>query len=265
MDLLLPEHAKGVGVLVLAGSSGRIDVDRARLLAQNGAVTLPLRWFGGPGQQPGPGEIPVETFTAALDRLGREADRLAIVGTSFGAEAALVTAAFDDRVFAVAALAPSSVVWAGWDEVHRRWTSHWTWRSEPLPFLPIRRPTVSAPSSDSPRYLPVYEHSLEAATAEEREAAVIHVEAIPEVLVVSGGDDQVWPSGRFADEITARRHSSGLPTRHVDLAEAGHRAVLPGEASPTGGRSMVRGGTPEADRALGELAWPHVLDVLELR
>ena len=34
------------GVLVLAGSSGRVDLARARLLAQHGAYALALRWFG---------------------------------------------------------------------------------------------------------------------------------------------------------------------------------------------------------------------------
>jgi uncharacterized protein len=38
--------------------------------------------------------------------------------------------------------------------------------------------------------------------------------------------------------------------------------VLPGERPVTGGMRMARGGTPEADRELGELLWPHLARVL---
>jgi hypothetical protein len=51
--LLMPEAANDLGVIVLAGSSGRVDVTRARLFAAQNAVTLALRWFGGEGQVPG--------------------------------------------------------------------------------------------------------------------------------------------------------------------------------------------------------------------
>lgn len=45
-----PENPTGVGVLVLAGSSGRLDVGRADVLAAAGATALAVRWFGGEGQ-----------------------------------------------------------------------------------------------------------------------------------------------------------------------------------------------------------------------
>ena len=58
-----------IGVAVLAGSSGRVDVERARLLARHGALALALRWLGGEGQPPGICEVPLETFGAAVDWL----------------------------------------------------------------------------------------------------------------------------------------------------------------------------------------------------
>lgn len=45
----VPESPSGTAVLVLAGSSGRIDSPRAELLASHGAVAESIRWFGGPG------------------------------------------------------------------------------------------------------------------------------------------------------------------------------------------------------------------------
>lgn len=264
VETFRPAHPTGTGVLVLAGSSGRVDTQRAMLLAKHGAVALPLQWFGGHGQSPGPWEVPIETFISALDHLAKEADSLAIVGVSFGAEAALITASLDPRVRAVAAFAPSHVVWAGYDQSKQRWTSHWSWQGRQLPFVPIRRPSVAAPGQGPPSYLPVYQASLNAATAEELEQATICVENIPEVLLVSGGDDQVWPSADSARAITSRRTSHGLATAHVHLPEAGHRTVLPGECAPDRGRVMARGGTAEADSALGRLAWPHLAATLRL-
>src|SRR5437763_15275596 len=86
--LLMPEQRSQIGTVVLAGSSGRVDVTRAKLFAAQGAVALALRWFGGAGQVPGICEVPLETFFAATDRLIHEGcQRIAFIGTSKGAEA----------------------------------------------------------------------------------------------------------------------------------------------------------------------------------
>jgi dienelactone hydrolase len=220
-----------------------------------------MRWFGGAGQRPSAHEVPLETFFAALDVLAPDCERLAILGTSFGAEAALVTASHDARVRAVVGFAPTAVVWGGSEE--GRWASHWTLGGRAVPFVPFDQ--TWSPSDDPPRYRELYERSLtldEAATA----AATIPVERIDgDVLLVAGQDDQVWPSDDFASRIALRRRDHGLSTEVVLGADAGHRTVLPGESPPSGGVSMVRGGTLQADLSLGRVAWPHVASALRLR
>lgn len=129
------------GVVVLGGSSGRIDVGRARLFANQGSSALALRWFGGEGQPPGICEIPLETFFAATDYLiGTGCHRIVYVGTSKGAEAALCAAVHDQRVNAVVAISPSSVVWgnigAGRDGFSWPERSSWSLDGIPLPFVP---------------------------------------------------------------------------------------------------------------------------------
>ena len=57
--LLHPDTPCGTGVLVLAGSSGRVDVGRAEALRKGGARVLAIRWFGGPGQRAGPYNWPL--------------------------------------------------------------------------------------------------------------------------------------------------------------------------------------------------------------
>ncbi len=251
--LVLPDSPVGTGILVLAGSSGRVDEQRTRVLARTGAAVLSIRWFGGPGQQPAPYEVPLELFSAALDRLEASADRLVVLGTSFGAEAALLTAVYDDRVAGCGAFAPSSVVWAGFDDDGRE-TSHWTRGGDPLPFVPFVRDWT--PDTDPPAYRKLYEASL-AAAPDAAAAAAIPVEAITgQVLLVAGGDDQVWPSTDFASAIADRRAAHGLATEVVTDPAAGHRTVLPGETAVAAGQHMLRGGTPAADIELGAQCWP---------
>lgn len=255
----IPEQPCGTGVLTLAGSSGRVDTGRVRLLAEHGALAMSIRWFGGPGQHDAPYEIALETFTDALDRLAPECDRLVVMGTSFGAEAALSVSARDERVDAAVGFAPSGVVWAGVDG--ERVTSHWTWRGEPLPFVPLDEDWE--PGEGDPSYVGLYRASLRR-YADHLERAAIPVERIPEVLLVAGGDDQVWPSVELAEQIVRRRTGAGLETVLVTHPEAGHRVVLPGEPAVRAGARMKRGGSPEADAELGRLAWPHLEQLLHL-
>ncbi len=273
--LARPDAPCGTGVLVLAGSSGAVERQRVTVLASRGALALSIQWFGGPGQQPEPFEVPIETFIAALDRLSLECDRLAILGASFGAEAALLTASHDVRVEAVVACAPSSVVWAGVDSSAGgagRMTSHWTVSGTLVPFVPFVPfvpyvPSVGdgEPDHGPPAYRSHYERSLAAHPDEARRAAIPAERIVGDVVLVAGEDDRVWPSADFARALARRRAQHGLDTTLVVHPEAGHRVVLPGEARVRRGQAMARGGSDESDAALGTAAWPHVMRALRLR
>lgn len=252
-------------VLVLSGSSGRIERERARLFARHGAAALTFRWFGGAGQPPGICEVPLETFLPALDQLSDLSDRVVVLGVSKSAEAALVLAARDTRISAVVALAPTSVVWAnvgaGLDGRDRPQRSSWTWEGVPLPF--VAYDDEWEPDDDPPRFRGSYEQSLRMAGAA-ADSARIPVEDIDaDVLLAAGGDDEVWPSLDHARVILDRRAAAGLTTRLVTSPDAGHRVILPGELVATGGQPMARGGCEAADRALGEQLWPHLLALLD--
>ncbi len=268
LDAHLVEPAKaatGVGVLVLSGSSGRVERERATVLAGLGSTVLTYRWFGGRPEAPaGLCEFPLESFAPAIDRLATECDQVVLLGVSKSAEAFLAYAAHDPRVDAVVALSPSHVTWANVgpcaDGQLRPCRSSWTLDGTPLPFVPYDDDVEVA--TDPPAFLPVYEQSLRTFAAE-AEAARIPVERIfADVLLVAGGDDQVWPSVRSAREIEARRTAYGLPTTVVTHPDAGHRVILPGEPVATGGMRMARGGSETADRELGRLAWPEIARVL---
>lgn len=257
----------GTGVLVLSGSSGRVERDRARLLASGGVTAaLTYRWFGGDGQPAGIWEYPLESFAPAVGSLAEHCDRVVLLGASKSAEAFLLYAADDPAVDAVVALAPSHVAWAnvgpGPDGELRPQHSSWSRGGRPVPFVPYD--DAAEPVGDPPAYAPVYAQSLR--THRDRvTAATIPVERFfGDVLLVAGGDDRVWPSAQFARAVQARRRALDLPTTVVTHESAGHRVVLPREPVATGGQRMARGGTEAADRALGERAWPEIRRVLDL-
>lgn len=254
----VPDHVPEVGALVLAGSSGRVDSRRAELLARQGALAESIQWFGGPDQHDGPWEIPIELFLGRVEQLAKVCDRVIVVGTSFGAEAALVTGAHSAHVSSVVAFAPSDVVWTG-VTAGGRVTSHWTPQGAPLPHVPFVDEWES--TEDPPAHVDFYRECRKR-FPEQVAGAAIAVERIPDVVVVAGGDDQVWPSVTHAAAIASRRHQQGLPTTVLTDPEAGHRAVLPGEHPVTGGMRMLRGGTEAADRRLGARASAHIAALL---
>lgn len=255
----VPDEHTGVGALVLAGSSGRVDAARARVLAMHGSLAESVRWFGGDGQHEGPWEIPLELFIDRVADLRQDCDRVIVVGTSFGSEAALLTGALSSSVDAVVAFAPSDVVWAG-VTADGRVTSHWTYEGVPIPFVPFADDWQ--PTTDPPAYVDLYRRSRERFVTDLGLAA-IEVEHIPELVLVAGGDDQVWPSVQQAEVIRDRRANHGRETVLVTDPEAGHRTILPGEPVIAGGTRMRRGGAEPADRRLGRSAWAHISDVMQ--
>lgn len=255
----------GPGVLVLSGSSGRIERERCRLFARSGVTAVSIRWFGGPGQPPGICEVPLETLVAATGLLReRGCARVSILGSSKGAEAALLVSAFSDCADAVVALAPTSVAWAnvgpGGDGRDRPYRSSWTWRQEPLPFVPYDDTwTAVEPEGARVSVLGWYERSL-AAFADRLSAAAIPVERTrADLVLVAGGADRMWPSLRFARELEVRHAAYGRRAALITHPDAGHRTVFPGEVPPPPSARFDHGGTPEADAALGAAAWPGVL------
>ncbi len=265
--LARPEHPCGTGVLVLSGSSGRVERDRCQVLAGAGAVAMSIQWFGGPGQPPGICEVPLETFAPALQRLRADCDRVAVLGTSKGAEAALLLGALVGGLDAVVAIAPTAWVWAnvgpGLDGHLRPQRSSWSLGGIPLPFLPYDD-DWQWPGPGLPEYREHYA-LCEQRFAADRPQARIRVERIEaELLLVAGGDDRMWGSVEAAQQIQQRRAQVDKATTVVTLARAGHRVTLPGEQPLAPSRLHAHGGTPSDDQALGARAWPHLIRALGL-
>jgi len=84
---------------------------------------------------------------------------------------------------------------------------------------------------------------------------------VANIILVAGGDDALWPSDVFAEQLSRRREEYGMPVSLIVDSYAGHRILLPGENTP---RSILHahGGTDEADARLGHAAWREVMTLL---
>ena len=235
-DLYVPQDRPGPhpGVLLLGGSEGgRPDPAYATLLASRGYVVLGLAYFGVDGLAPELSGIPVEYGLAAADRLAARPEvagqPIGVHGTSKGAEYALLLATSAPRRFdAVVAIVPSDLVWPGLAPGPPR--SSWTRDGVDVPFAQATGPDASSaePAPLAPgeamRTSGFFEQTYAAMTPHERATARIPTERIEApVLLVSGGDDGIWPSTpqaeRAAEPLRARGEDR---VRVLDHPHGGH-------------------------------------------
>jgi acetyl esterase/lipase len=260
------------GVLALGGSDGGVPEYFLSLLAPEGFACLALAYFNTPDTQPALVEVPLERVERALrwmrshPKVSAHAGRIAMIGGSKGGELALLMAAtFPDLVGPVVAYTPSSVVWAGIDFSQRGGSmrSSWSVAGQPVPFVPYPAGVAPSWSDKGMRVRPIYDHGLDNAGAVD--VATIPIErATGPVLLISGGDDQMWPSERMCTMVVDRMRRVGRETlvRHLNFPEAGH-VLFPYHAPPGNGAvppmNFDLGGSAESGSSAHATAWPEVV------
>jgi len=259
-DLFLPSHPSGWGVLVLGGSSGRLDVHGAQLLARAGAIALAQRWFGQPGLPDAIRDVPLELFIEGIDLLeSRGCSRVALLGRSRGAEAALLVAVHDKRPRAVFALSPSSVAWAGTGLEGR---PSWTFGGNGVPFVPYDLAWWEQPHQGLIEYREYHERSLRADPQVTARAHIQVERTRAQLILVAGAADALWPSDAFARSIAQRLRDRARKCALLIHPEAGHRILLPGESTPRS-HLHAHGGTDHADAELGKAAWNAIVECMQ--
>lgn len=267
------------GLLVVGGSEGGLVESQAALLASRGYAALALAYFGLDGLPQSLCEIPIAYFGTAIDWMRRhpavDTDRMGVVGWSKGGELALLLGATYPEIRAVVGYVPSGIVFFGLGRDWRRFRrSSWSLAGRPIAFARMRIGTASI--REMIRRGPVsvavfYREALRDKAAVARSA--IQVEKIQgPVLLVSGGDDRVWPSAELAQMAIARlaRHDHPYPFVHLTYEGAGHligRPYMPAMVvSPTPflfGRRMAFGGDPRLNAEAARDSWPKTLRFLE--
>jgi dienelactone hydrolase len=257
---------KRPGILLLAGSEGGLGRGTgmmAAALAKEGFAVLQLCYFGCPGLAPRLENVPLEIFARGLSWMRRDprvdGERLALMGGSKGAEAALLVAARQPSLKAVVATQPSSVVWPGitFDPEPR---PGWTENGKPLVFL------AYAKDSDTEKGIFFhYRNGLAGLAA--RPQAAIPVEKIrAPLLLVCGEADTLWPSCPMADAIAARLKARARPAPIIlRYPDAGHEVFgLPiDRSSPHFAHLGGLGGTPDGIAAAHDDDWPRTVAFLK--
>jgi dienelactone hydrolase len=209
-NLYLPKDTavRRPAVLVFGGSDGGLTTSfAAALLASHGYPSLALAYFKVPGLPEDLNNIPLEYFTRALRVLraqpGVDPRHVLVSGVSRGSEAALLLGAYFPRlVNGVIAGVPSSVVNPGWPDTSQ---PAWTLGGRPLPAV-----SPSEFGQPNPPGKP---------------QTVIPVERIRGPILLTCGElDEVWPSCRYSDAITARLRARQFAYPVIDLRyrDAGH-------------------------------------------
>ena len=228
-------------VIVLSGSGGGFDLDKAAVLSRHGFATLALAYFGSPPLVPWLHRVPLEYVEAALAWLATQpeidARRIGVLGVSRGSELAMLSASRFPDIRAVVAYAPSSVSWdsGGRDKATGQSIPAWLWRGEPVASvpLPLRKFMLRSAIPVVAMRRPVMFRNLFRAGLRNGEAAsraAIPVEQIKgPMLLISGGDDHVWPAQEMGEAIVARLKERGFPhaVTHLHYPAAGHLLRYP--------------------------------------
>jgi len=256
-------------VLLIGGSEGgEAFGGLAAALASHGHPVLAIAYFGLPGLPQHLSAIPLEYFLPALRYLqaapGVDASRVFTMGVSRGSEAALLLAAhYRSLVRGAIGYVPSAVVNGAAESAS---VSAWTIDGRPLPFLPVT-PAAVAVGPHGLVERGTFADALTNGPAEQ--AALIPVLGIRgPVFLAAGGDDQLWPSDRYAELIRRARPRSAANDVTLVYPQAGHALGLAepdlatGTTSNADGTVLDLGGTVEADAQARRDAWPRLLAFL---
>ncbi|HYI67872.1 MAG TPA: acyl-CoA thioester hydrolase/BAAT C-terminal domain-containing protein [Candidatus Limnocylindrales bacterium] len=268
------------GVILLGGSEGGLHEMDAALLAAHGFSVLALAYFGAEGVSPFLVNIPLEYFGTAIGFLQAHesvgGERLGVIGGSRGGEAALLIGSTFPAIGAVVSTVGSGVVTQGIGpgrdllEMAGTPVPSWCWRGSPLPYLrnqltpELRRQVADGEPVELGR---IFEPGM--ADEREVEACTIEVGRIRgPVLLVTGGDDRMWPSGPMSEIAARRLAAAGLSHEHLRFADAGHPIAPPPFGpttellSPGPGVMFAMGGTPHANAHARAEAWRRSIEFL---
>jgi dienelactone hydrolase len=204
-----------------------------------------------------------------------------MLGFSRGAEAALLTASLCPDLTAVVALVPGTLTGGGISgtDFSAMAKPAWTWNGAPLPLLPPPWDPVSmkeaqeAFATGKPLVAtPGIGRVLDAAGDRVNDVAIRVEQIRGPILLMSGADDQLWPSARFAYIAEQRLAAAKFPYpfEHRCYPGAGHFGCLPPNLPartatarhPVVPMALAFGGSPRDNAAASADLWPRIVAFL---
>lgn len=262
------------GVIVLGGSGGGLDERSAALLGSYGYSALALAYFGIDPLPKELIEIPLEYFEKAITWLRSHCevngDKIAVRGLSKGGELSLLLGANYPEIKAVVAYVPSALIWQGISFVSVK--SSWSKDGKGLPFAYFNLSDIDRERLNSGVGVAL----RECYNPEKNDPTIIQEATIPvekingPILLISGKDDQMWPSDVFSDMVMERlkRFNHPFHFQHLCHEEAGHlinyMPYLPTTwHQKRKGKRLLVGGTPKADAHASADSWDAMLEFLD--
>ena len=187
---------------------------------------------------------------------------MGVVGWSRGSEAATLLAATDDRVRVLVCYAPSAYSFPGLVPSGET-VPAWTRDGEPVAFVP---PYDGIEDDEDEPSVVRFRRTVERAASDELDQARLPIEDVTgPVVLVSGGNDRMWPSVSFAETLVDVLEASGhgWPFVHLSYADAGHAIAAPYESTDEGTLGEL-GGTDAGTAYAAADAWRRVLEHLAL-
>lgn len=271
-------------ITLVSGSGGGVYEYRAALFAAHGYAALTLAYFNYETLPKILVDIPLEYFQTAIDYLQSrddiDSERLAITGGSRGGELSLLLGSLFPQYKVVIADVPSGVVWGGFGQDPSEGNKPaWLYKDETIPYMDSDYdPEIYGYYADYAQRgeaIPGTPGFLEnmRRNAPLMKAAEIKVEKINgPTLLISGEDDQMWPSTQLANVAIDRLRAHDFPHtyEHVSYPGAGHLITPPyGPTTaltmkhPVDGGFYAFGGEPEASNHANVDSWHKKLTFLE--
>jgi dienelactone hydrolase len=268
---LPPGNGPFPAITTVSGSDGGLSEPGAALYASHGYATLALAYFNYKTLPKNLYEIPLEYFQTSIQYLQSREDidseRLAITGASRGGELALLLGSIFPRYKTVIADVPSGIVWGGIGDDLNDNRAAWIYKGKAIPFVdtPNDQEIWSYLMDYEKRgepipLLPGFMETLKRYPELVKKAEIAVEKINGAILLVSGEDDQMWPSSLFSDMVIDRlkRMNFDKPYDHLKYPGAGHGIYKPYYPNPLDNfrhpvaeAVYAMGGTPEADNRAG--------------
>ena len=237
-------------VIIIVGGADKLKINRETTMPQLVAKGYSVFYFAnyeiiyGPSE-PSVKELPTQYVDIPIDDLqgvydwlsdqpGVDETRVGLYGFSRNSAFVLLSATRFDWVDAVAAIAPSDVVWEGWgDRVKLGTTSSYSWEGEPLAYVPYSdnwyRETSKFGRGERGRLrTPMDEGRWQ--NLDKVAAARIPIETFKGAVLVAGGEqDDLWSAGHMSQNMAERRAEVGLATELLVFPDAGHALIGDGQ------------------------------------
>lgn len=274
-----PNDGPHPAVMLVSGSEGGLAEELASLFAAHGIAGFALAYFNYDKLPKALVNIPLEYFERGIEFLRAhamiDADRLAVAGASRGGELALLLGSVFSQFKAVVAWVPSGLVWGGFGDAPEAGVQPaWLLTGRAVPFMDgdihpddYRYTVGYLRRGEGIPSTPGFLAQMERYPDRVRQA-VIPVERINgAVLLISGEDDQMWPSTSMAEISMQRLREHDFPHRyeHLSYSGAGHTFRTPYWPQtmtemhhPVNGVLYALGGNPESNAHATVDSWQRV-------